>query len=189
MSDKLDLRANLARVGRLKGVLCPVKDENLAVDAERGDDVWILRLVPGLVDLSRVLNLVHNVALDGRHVARFAVAANLAALLVVVVRVRGHGLGDLDVGDLKVIWAVIRGMGAEKKAMGAKVLTLDILDVWEPLDGESRPGQGFAVGGVNIMLHFASCHVIIIMLSENDLPQDHVVEEGTILLPCLVLCL
>ena len=125
-------------------MLRPVKDENLAVDAERGDDVRILGLVASFVHFAGMLNLVNNVTLDGGNVSRLAVASNLPAILIIVVRIRRHGLGDLHIGNLEVVGAVVRGVRAQQQAVGAEVLAFHIFDIWEPLHCESRPSQGFA---------------------------------------------
>lgn len=85
--DELDLGINLAQVGWLKGMFCPVKNQDPAVNAKSGDDVWVLRLVSSLIDLSGMLNLVHNVALDRRDIPRLAVAANLSPLLIKIIRI------------------------------------------------------------------------------------------------------
>lgn len=107
VSNKLNLWVDFAWGGRLKRMLCTVKDEDLAVNAERGNNVGILRLVAGLVDLTRVFDLLYNVTLDGGSVSSLAVAANLTTILIVVVWVGRSGLGYLDIGDLHIVGAVV----------------------------------------------------------------------------------
>lgn len=114
VANELNLGVDFAKGGGLKGVLCSVKDEDLAVDTEGGNDVGVLGLVSGLVDLARVLDLLDNVALDGGHVSGFSVSTNLAALLIVVVGIRRHSLRDLNVGNLDKVGALIGRVGAEE---------------------------------------------------------------------------
>lgn len=104
---QLDLRIELAHSRRLQGMLCSVKDEDLAIYTERGNDVRILWLVAGLVDLARMLNLVDNITLDGGNIARLSVTANLTTIVVIVIGVRGRGLGDLHIGNLQIVGAVV----------------------------------------------------------------------------------
>lgn len=144
VSDELDLGVDLAKVGWLKGVFCPVKDQDPTIHAESGNDVWVLRLVSRLIHLPGVLDLVNNVALDGCDIPRFAVATNLSPLFIKFIRIGRHRFGDLDVGDLKEIGAVVGGVGAEQEPVGAEILTLHVLDIREPLDSQGRPGKSLA---------------------------------------------
>lgn len=141
VANKLDLSVDLAKRGGLKRVLCAVENEDLAVNAESGDDVGVLRLVTGLVDLSRMLNLLDDVALDGGNIGGLAIATNFPSLLVVVVRVRSPSLGDLDVSELNEVGALIGSVCAEQEAMDPVVLVFRFLDVGEPLNGECRPSE------------------------------------------------
>jgi hypothetical protein len=105
MTDQFDLRIRRAR-GR-QTVLGAVKDQHLAIDREGGNDVRVLRLISGLVDLARVVNLLGDVELDDRRLSRRCLApmaANLAALLVVVTRVGLNKLGNLKLRDLEIVW-------------------------------------------------------------------------------------
>ena len=122
-------------------MLRPVEDEDLAINAKSGNDVWVLRLIAGLVDFAGMLNSLHNVALESSNIACLSIAANLASFLVVVVGVRRHGFWYLDVGDLEKVGTVVRGMGTEQEAVHAVVFALWFLDVGEPLNRESRPSQ------------------------------------------------
>lgn len=106
MADQLDLGIDLAMRRRLQSMLRPVKDEDLAIYAERRDDVWVLWLVASFVHLARVLNLVNNVTLDGSDLP-FAVAPNLSALIIIVIGIGSRRLGNLHVRNLQVVGAVI----------------------------------------------------------------------------------
>lgn len=141
---QLNLRVELTHRRGLKSMLCAIKDEDPTVNAEGRNDVRVLRLIAGLVDLTRMLNLVDNVALDGSHISRLAVAANLATIIIIIIGVGRRGLGDLDVGDLQVVWAVVRRVSAQEEAVRAVVGTLGLLYIREPLDGQGWPGEGLA---------------------------------------------
>jgi hypothetical protein len=107
MSNQFNLRINFAQIGWLQWVLCAIKDENLAVDTQCGNDVWVLRLVARLVHFARVLNLLDNVTLDGGRISRLAVSANFASLFIVVVRIRRKSFRDLNIGNLQVVRAFV----------------------------------------------------------------------------------
>ena len=145
VSMALELGVDLAR--RLAAVLGPVEDENASINTESGNQIRVLRLVARLVDLVRVVNLLDNVELDGRHVLGLAVAADLAALLVVLVGVGGDVGGDLDLGDLDVVLDAGRRVRAEQQPVDAVVLVLGLLDVGEPLGRQGRPLERGAAGG------------------------------------------
>lgn len=155
---QLDVRV-WGAAGVETAVLGPVVDEDPAVDAQGSDHVRVLGLVTGLVDLTGMVDLLDDVHLDGSRLA--AVTANLATILIVVIGVRLGRLWDLDLGNLEVVVGAGRGVSADQKAMHAIVLVLGLLDVRKPLGGQSRPVKSSA--------------------------QDHVVEEGAVLLPRLVL--
>lgn len=159
VTDQLDVGIWGTGEGGLKAVFCSVEDQNPAVDAECRNHVGVLRLIAGFVDLARVVNLLDNVHPDGSSLA--AIATNLTTVLIVVICIRLSRLGDLDLGDLKVVGCAGGGVCAEKKTMNAMVLALGIFDVGEPLGGQGRPLQGGA--------------------------ENHVVEKRAVLLPCLVL--
>lgn len=141
------------------GVLGAVEDQNLAVDAQGGDDLGILGLVAGLVDLTGVVDLLHDLELEG--LFRIAVAADLAGLFVKRLEIRGGEIGHVDVGNLEVVLGLARGVGAQDDAVGAQVGALDGPLVGKPLGCQCRPLQGATV--------------------------EHVVEKDTVLLPHLVL--
>lgn len=115
-------------------MLCPIKDENSAINAKSSDDVWVLRLIASLVDLSGMLNSLYNIALEGSNVTCLSVASNLASFLVIVVRVRYYSFGYLDIGDLEKVGAAVRGVSSEQETVHAIVFALWLLDVRKPLD-------------------------------------------------------
>ena len=140
VTHQLNLRIDLTKGCRLEGVLCPVKYQDFPVDAERSDNIGVLRLVSSLVHLSRVLDLLDNVALYGRNVS-LSVATNLSSVIVIVVRVGSDSLGNLNVGDLDKVGAFIGCVSAKEQTVNAIILALRVLDIREPLDGESWPRQ------------------------------------------------
>lgn len=123
-------------------MLRSVEDENFAVDAKSSNNVRVLRLITGLVDFPRVLNPLYDVALERGNIASFSIASNLASFLVVVVGIRRHGFGYLDIGDLKEVGTVVGSVCSQQKTVHAIVFALGFLDVREPLNGERGPSQG-----------------------------------------------
>lgn len=145
VANKLDLSIDLAKRGRLERVFRSVKDQNLAINAEGSNDVGVLGLKASLVHLSRMLDLLDNVTLDGGNIARLSVATNLATLIVIVAGVRCHSLGNLDIGNLDEVGALIRSVSAEQKAVHSVVLALRFLDVGKPLNCQGWPGEGSSI--------------------------------------------
>lgn len=139
VSDELNLSINLSKGSRVERVLRSVKDKDLAVHAQCRENIRILGLVSSLVHFSRMLDLLNNIALDSRDIARLSVATDLASFLIVVVGVGRHSLGNLYIGNLKIVGAFIRGMSAKQEAVNFVVLALGLLDIGEPLDCEGRP--------------------------------------------------
>lgn len=123
---------------RVDAVLGAVKHQDLAINSQRGNEVWVLGAVAGLVDLAIVVDLLDNVPLDCSLLC-LAVASNFASLLIVVARVYLDGLGDLNLGDLKIVRLAFGGVGTNQSSMDAAVLSLGFLDVGEPLDRQGRP--------------------------------------------------
>lgn len=115
-------------------MLCPIKDENSAINAKGSDDIWVLRLIASLVDLSRVLDSLYDIAFKGSNVACLSVASNLASFLVIVVGVWHCSFGYLDIGDLEEVGAAVGGVSSEQKTVHAIVFALWLLDVRKPLD-------------------------------------------------------
>lgn len=107
VANQLDLSVHLVQRARLELVLCAIKDQKLAIYTECGNNVRVLRLVAGFVDLSRMRNLVHDVAFDGCDVTSFAVTPNFASVLIVVFWVRCCSFGNLHIRDLQKVWALI----------------------------------------------------------------------------------
>lgn len=140
VSDQLDL--GIRGPGRGQAVLRPIKDQDPSIYRKSSDDVGILWLVSSLVDLSRVVNLLRDVEANGRRLARgglASVAADLASILVVVVGVGSNCLGDLDLGNLEVVWLALCSVSSNQQPMDEVVLVLGVLHVWEPLSSQCRP--------------------------------------------------
>lgn len=142
VANELNLCIHLAQTRWLQRMLRSVKDEDFAVDAKSSNNVRVLRLITCFVDFSRMLNPLYDVALEGGNIACLSISSNLASFLVVVVGVRRHGFGYLDIGDLKEVGTVVRSVCSEQKTVHAIVFALGFLDVREPLNGERGPGQG-----------------------------------------------
>jgi len=68
MADQLDLRIGGTR--GLQTVLGAIVDQDLAINGKRCDNIRVLGLVACLVDLARVIDLLDNVELDDRRLAR-----------------------------------------------------------------------------------------------------------------------
>ena len=141
VANQFDLAADVS-VGK-EAVLGAVEYEDLSINAEGRNDVGILRLVTGLVDLAGVVNLLRDLELDGH--AGLGVSANLAAVLVKIFRIGDCGLGYLHLGNLKMIRDAFGSVCAEKQAVSAIGAVFGLRDVWEPLGGKSRPLERGAV--------------------------------------------
>lgn len=101
-------------------MFCAIEDEDLAADGLSGEKVRVLRHVPGAVDLAVVVDTLNYLYARRRGQG---VAAELAALVIVggTVELLGGGPGavwKLYLGDLKVVLALARGVGAEQKTVG-----------------------------------------------------------------------
>jgi hypothetical protein len=115
-------------------MLCPIKDENSTINTKRSNDVWILRLIAGLVDFPGVLDSLYDVAFKGGNIACLSIASNLASFLVIVVGVRCYSFGYLDIGDLEKVGTIVRSMGSEQETVHAIVFAFWFLYVREPLN-------------------------------------------------------
>lgn len=122
VADALGLELNSVALG-LQGVFCAVEDERPAVGAHGRDDVWVLGLVARLVDLAGVVDLLHNLEVEGPF--GVAVAADFIAVLADLGQFGGAEVGDLAVGDLEVVLGLVRRVGAEDDAVLAHVGALD----------------------------------------------------------------
>lgn len=135
-------------------MLGPVKDEDLAIDGESGNNVGVLGLVAGLVDLARVVDLLGNLEADGRRLSRrslASIATNLATLLVVIAGIGRAELGNLNLCNLEVIRLSFRSMSANQQTVDDVVLVLRVFDIRKPLGSESGPFQGGAAGEESVI--------------------------------------
>lgn len=69
VANQLNLSIHFTSRGGLERMLRPVKDEDSPINTESGQNVWVLRLVSSLVDLTGMLNLLDNVTLNGSNVS------------------------------------------------------------------------------------------------------------------------
>lgn len=114
MADELHLRVDLARWQTR--VFRAIPDHDPAVCAHGSDNVGILWLIPGLVDFTLVINLLHDVELDfhGRLLRAAAIPSDFPALLIVVVRIGGRWIGELDMSNLQVILRIAGSVCADQ---------------------------------------------------------------------------
>lgn len=135
VADKLNLGVWLA--GLMKAaVLGAVENQDPAVNCECSNDVWVLRLVSGLVDLAGVIDLLRDLESDdGRLPSSTAIATNLATLFVIVGRVRRCGFRNLEFRNLEVVGLAFGCVGTDEQSVDSLVLVLDVLDIGEPLGG------------------------------------------------------
>lgn len=95
VTDQFQLGIDLSR--RLAWVLGSIPDHDPPVRAHGGDNVRVLRLIAGLIDLPLVINLLGDVELDLNRRWLFggapSVPTNLFALFIVVGGVGGDGFG------------------------------------------------------------------------------------------------
>lgn len=126
---------------RRVAVLGPVKDQDIATAGQGGNQIRVLGAISSLVNLAGVVDLLDNVPLHCSLVA-LSVTTNLATLLIVVGRVRSDILGYLHLGNLEVVLLVVGGVSTDEGSVDADVSSLGLLDIGEPLDCESRPGEG-----------------------------------------------
>ena len=126
MSEELHLGVDSA--GGQAGVFGAIPDHNTAIRAHRCNDIRVLRLVAGLVDLPLVINFLNDVELD-LHLGLLrapAIPTDLSPVFVVILRVWNIGVWELHMGDLKVILRFPGSMRANQKTVGRIRL------VWDP---------------------------------------------------------
>ena len=135
----------------VRAVLGAVVDEHLAVHRQRGNDVGVLGLVSGLVDLAGVVDLLDNLEGDDRRLPAAlpaAVPAQLAAVLVKLASIGLDRLGNVQLGNLEVVWLLPRCVSSDQQSVDCLVLLLDVFDVGEPLGCQGRPlERGAGRGG------------------------------------------
>jgi hypothetical protein len=76
-------------------------------------------LIASLVDFSLVINLLNNVELDfhGRLLRATSIATNLALVFIIIIRVGGIGIRELNMGNLKVVLSITGSVSADEQAM------------------------------------------------------------------------
>lgn len=79
-----------------------IPDHRPSVRTHGSNDVGVLRLIPCLVDLTLVVNLLHNVELDLHWglLGATPISSDLAPFLIVIIGVGSRGVGKLHMGDL-----------------------------------------------------------------------------------------
>lgn len=121
VADELNLRVHLTT--RLQGMLGSIKHERPAVNTHCGDHVGILRHISCPVDLSRMVNLLHDVELHLRLLllATTTVATNLLLVTVVIVGIGHEACRNVDICDLKIVLSIARSMGAEEETVSGDI--------------------------------------------------------------------
>lgn len=132
MSQELHLGVDVAR-GQAR-VLRAIPDHDPPICAHCRDNVRVLWLVTRLVDLALVVNFLDNVEFDLhlRLLGTPTIASNFTFLLVVIIGIRGIGIGKLHMGNLEVIRRIIGGMCSDQEAMSRVGLVGDSAET--PLD-------------------------------------------------------
>ena len=142
VADELEFGANNTRWST--AVPASIEDQDPAVDTEGGDEIGVLGLVASLVNLARVVNLLDDVEANSCNLSRrclAAIAANLATLLIVIMRVWLYSLGYLNLGNLYVVGDIRSCVGAQEQTVNSVVLILGLFDIGEPLSRQCRPLQ------------------------------------------------
>lgn len=93
-------------------MLGAIPNHNSAIRAHGGNDVGVLWLIPRLVDFTLVVNLLDNVELDLHRwlLGATSISTNLTLVLIVVFGIWGVGIGELHLGDLKVVLRITSSM-------------------------------------------------------------------------------
>lgn len=106
----------------IAGVFCPIPDHNSPIRAHRCYDIWVLRLVPGFVDLSLMVDLLDNVKLHFHispllsHAA--AMTADFFPFFVIICYIRSDRFWKLNMSDLKIVLSLARGVSTNQESMG-----------------------------------------------------------------------
>lgn len=87
-------------------------------------NIWVLRLVSSLIDLSRVVYPLFDIQFDCGLFARWyiPITSNLSAILVKPVGFGREVLWDVDICDLNVVLRAIRGVRAKEKTVDCMIL-------------------------------------------------------------------
>ena len=128
-TDSFLLMANKLRLGTndalwSTAVLASVENKDPRVYTHCGYNIWILRLIPGFVDLSRMIDLLldcHlNLGLFTR--GRISITANLPSVLVIVDLIRCNIFGEFDGSNLEIILSAVGGMCSDEEAVDSVIL-------------------------------------------------------------------
>lgn len=158
MAEELHLGVDSS--GGQAGVFGAIPDHDTAIRAHRCDDIRVLWLIAGLVDLPFVINLLENVELD-LHLGLLrasAVTTDLSPVFIIIFRVGNIRVGELDIGNLKVVLRFTSSVCADQKTVSRVRLVWDprgnllergpkekvlkmyvLLLIWQPLCCESGP--------------------------------------------------
>lgn len=127
-----------------QAMLGAIEYEDSTLYRECGDNVWVLRLIPSLVDFAGMVNLLDDIKFDNwrrgsRSRRLVTVTANLTAFLIMVVGIRLGHLGNVNFDDLNIVWLPFSGVRSEQESVRPRILVLAILNVREPLCRQGRP--------------------------------------------------
>ena len=178
--DEFNLRVRF--VSRMKAaMLRPIKNQDLSVNRECGDNVWILRLVSCFVDLAGVINLLRDLESDHERLAATGSASKATKLATLLVKIGGVGLDrlwDLKFCNLDVVRLSLRRVRSDEQSVDRFIFVLQVLNVGEPLSRQSWPLKSRALKISDIPQ---------MPLAGALSPQKHVIEERAVLFPRLVL--
>lgn len=97
-----------------QAVFRAIENEDSAIHRKGCNNIWILRLIAGLVDFAWMVDLLYDIELDDHRLPLAPVAANFTAFLVVFLRVGFDSLGDLNLGDLEIVGFALGCVGSKQ---------------------------------------------------------------------------
>lgn len=99
-------------------MFCLIENEGTSITGKSSNHIRILRLVPGLVDITGMIYFLDNIDFN-LHRSFFvtAIAADLAPFFVIVLGEGESTFGELYLSYLDVVLFVIGSLSAEKKTM------------------------------------------------------------------------
>ena len=99
-------------------MFCSVPYHYPSIGAHCCYNIRVLRLITGLVDLSFVIDLLHNFKFDLQSLRLFprgtAMSANFLTILIVVCSIWSDRFRKLNMSNLKIVLRFVRGMCSDK---------------------------------------------------------------------------
>lgn len=104
-------------------MLGSIKDQGPTINTHGCDNVWVLGLVSGLVNLSRVINLLVDGHFDASaFTVGVAITSNFLAVLVVLIGIGRDVVWKLDACNFEVVWLAFRSVRTNEETMDTIVL-------------------------------------------------------------------